>query len=133
MENVVWQVKWQVYAYYFASFGLLLAVATIMMNIAFQGFAIASNMWLSIWSSDPHTVINGTNTQDVDKRNTYLGVYAGLGLGQGNTTQFYPSHLRITRTTRRTHTYEYISYKCDYTYVLVEPYVIDDSAAAAAA
>lgn len=75
------QVKWQVYAYYLASVGAFLSIATIAMKMAFQGFSIGSNLWLSKWSSDNTTVVNGT--QDTSKRDFYLSVYAAFGLGQG--------------------------------------------------
>lgn len=77
------QVKWQVYVYYLTSVGAFLSIATIAMTIGFQGFSIGSNLWLSKWSSDNTTVINGT--QDTSKRDLYLGVYAAFGLAQGTT------------------------------------------------
>ncbi|KAI5750865.1 hypothetical protein M8J77_001951 [Diaphorina citri] len=73
-------VKWQVYLHYLKSIGLPLSMAAILLNIAFQGFAIGSNIWLSVWSEDKSTIVNGT--QDVGKRDLYLGVYGALGLGQ---------------------------------------------------
>ena len=58
-----------------------MAVSTIVMNAIFQSFSIGSNVWLSLWSNDNTTVVNGTaNTY---KRDMYLGVYGALGLGQG--------------------------------------------------
>lgn len=46
-----------------------------------KGFSIGSNIWLSQWSSDNETIVNGTvNTA---KRDMYLGVYGALGVGQG--------------------------------------------------
>ncbi|XP_026679570.1 multidrug resistance-associated protein 1, partial [Diaphorina citri] len=74
------KVKWQVYLHYLKSIGLPLSMAAILLNIAFQGFAIGSNIWLSVWSEDKSTIVNGT--QDVGKRDLYLGVYGALGLGQ---------------------------------------------------
>ncbi|KAK7601472.1 hypothetical protein V9T40_008913 [Parthenolecanium corni] len=73
-------VKWQVFAYYLSSIGAFLSISTIVMNLMFQGFSVGSNMWLSKWSSDNSTVVNGT--QVTSKRDLYLGVYAALGLGQ---------------------------------------------------
>lgn len=49
--------------------------------MAFQGFSIGSNIWLSKWSNDNETVVNGT--VDTGKRDMYLGVYGALGIGQG--------------------------------------------------
>ncbi|CAK9830188.1 Multidrug resistance-associated protein 1 [Anthophora retusa] len=72
-------VKWQVYSHYFKSIGWFLSIATIIMNAIFQGFSIGSNTWLSVWSTD------NNNTIDKAKQDMYLGVYGGLGLGQGLT------------------------------------------------
>ena len=59
----------------------MLTITTIVLNVVFQMFSVGSNMWLSEWSSDKNIVVNGTT--DMDKRNLYLGVYAGLGAGLG--------------------------------------------------
>ncbi|RZF36743.1 hypothetical protein LSTR_LSTR005056 [Laodelphax striatellus] len=74
-------VKWHVYKHYIQSVGMFLTVATFVINVIFQGFSIGSNLWLSKWSSDPILKNNGTN--HTHERNLYLGVYAGLGAGQG--------------------------------------------------
>lgn len=78
-------VKWLVYKHYLLSIGLFLSFATIILNVIFQGFSIGSNLWLSAWSSDPSLtrIINDTIVVDTGKRDLYLGVYAGLGVGQG--------------------------------------------------
>ncbi|KAL1454350.1 hypothetical protein WDU94_010619, partial [Cyamophila willieti] len=78
------KVKWHVYLHYLKSIGLPLSIAAILLNVAFQGFAIGSNIWLSVWSDDTSAAVNGT--QDSGKRDFYLGVYAALGLGQGVTS-----------------------------------------------
>ncbi|XP_046612728.1 multidrug resistance-associated protein 1 isoform X10 [Neodiprion virginianus] len=69
-------VKWKVYSHYLRSIGWFLTVSTIVMNAVFQIFSIGSNAWLSKWSDDNTTV------SDTAKRDMYLGVYGGLGLGQ---------------------------------------------------
>ncbi|XP_068990929.1 multidrug resistance-associated protein 1 isoform X6 [Neodiprion pinetum] len=69
-------VKWKVYSHYLRSIGWFLTVSTIVMNAVFQIFSIGSNAWLSKWSDDNTTV------SDTSKRDMYLGVYGGLGLGQ---------------------------------------------------
>lgn len=74
-------VKWAVYKHYLKSIGIFLTVATIFLNIVFQGFSIGSNVWLGIWSSDNTTLSNGK--VDTAKRDMYLGVYGALGIGQG--------------------------------------------------
>lgn len=76
------QVKWKVYAYYLSAVGPFLVIMTILMNILFQGFSVASNYWLSVWTNDTTAVIDG-RYQNIPKRNLYLGVYGLLGLGQG--------------------------------------------------
>lgn len=78
----MFQVKWNVYLHYLKSIGLPLSIAAILLNIAFQAFAIGSNIWLSVWSDDKEAT-NSNGTQVVGKRDLYLGVYAALGLGQG--------------------------------------------------
>lgn len=61
-------VKWDVYKHYLKSIGWTLAIATVFLNMIFQGFAIGSNIWLSVWSSD----VNAAN--DTSKRDMYLGM-----------------------------------------------------------
>lgn len=51
------------------------------MNMAFQGFSIGSNVWLSVWSDANATDADGN--QDTAARDMYLGVYGALGIGQG--------------------------------------------------
>ncbi|XP_039283752.1 multidrug resistance-associated protein 1 isoform X2 [Nilaparvata lugens] len=76
-------VKWHVYKHYIQSVGMILTVATFVINVIFQGFSIGSNLWLSKWSSDP--ILKGNGTNHTHQRNLYLGVYAGLGAGQAVT------------------------------------------------
>ncbi|XP_046739582.1 multidrug resistance-associated protein 1 isoform X10 [Diprion similis] len=71
-------VKWKVYSHYLRSIGWFLTISTIVMNAVFQIFSIGSNAWLSKWSDDNTTVV------DTAKRDMYLGVYGGLGLGQAS-------------------------------------------------
>ena len=44
------------------------------------GFSVGSNIWLSAWATSGQDT-NGTIR--TDERDMYLGVYAGLGFGQG--------------------------------------------------
>ena len=81
------QVEWKVYFHYFRSFGWFLAALTLLSNVAFQGFSVASSMWLSIWSDDSGTGINETISDN--KRDKYLEVYGALGMGQGMLKIFY--------------------------------------------
>lgn len=73
--------KWEVYVHYLKSIGPFLCISTILLSIIFQGFSISSNIWLSVWSNDVSSRINGT--EDIGKRNMYLSVYGLLGFGQG--------------------------------------------------
>lgn len=69
--------KWEVYKHYLKSIGLTLSVATVFLNMIFQGFSIGSNLWLSRWSTD-EAAENDTSVRDM-----YLGVYGAFGAGQG--------------------------------------------------
>lgn len=73
--------KWDVYKHYLKSIGVTISIATIILNMIFQGFSIGSNLWLSVWSDDQEIVVNGTT--NTAKRDMYLGVYGALGIGQG--------------------------------------------------
>ena len=90
----MFQVKWQVYSHYLKSVGWFLSMMTIVMNAMFQMFSIGSNVWLSKWSNDNETVINGT--ANVYKRDLYLGVYGALGIGQGKFTKQKSKFVHIT-------------------------------------
>lgn len=74
-------VKWDVYKHYLKSIGVFLTCSTLLLNLVFQGFSIGSNIWLTIWSADNTTVVDGV--ADTAKRDMYLGVYGALGVGQG--------------------------------------------------
>ncbi|KAL2723366.1 multidrug resistance-associated protein 1 isoform X8 [Vespula maculifrons] len=75
-------VKWKVYSHYLKSIGWFLSISTIVMNAVFQSFSIGSNIWLSAWSNDNMTSVDGTVVNDEARRDMYLGVYGALGLGQ---------------------------------------------------
>ncbi|XP_026315306.1 multidrug resistance-associated protein 1 isoform X2 [Hyposmocoma kahamanoa] len=73
-------VKWSVYKHYLMSVGVLASLVTVLMNLVLQVFQVGSNYWLAEWSNDDQMMVNGTvNTQ---RRDLYLGVYGGLGVGQ---------------------------------------------------
>ena len=57
------------------------------MNAVFQGFSIGSNSWLSLWSNDNLTAYNSSYSKS--QQDMYLGVYGGLGLGQGMFLKVY--------------------------------------------
>ena len=66
-----------VYKHYAKSIGIWLVVLTIILNTAYQGLVFGSNKWLAEWSNDRAA------DHDMDRRNNYLGGYAGFGFGQG--------------------------------------------------
>ena len=70
-------VKWSVYTYYSKSVGYLATLAAFFFYIAFQGFSVGANIWLSRWADDPLA------TTQIPTRNMYLAVYGVLGLFQG--------------------------------------------------
>ncbi|XKL66876.1 hypothetical protein PGB90_010296 [Kerria lacca] len=72
-------VKWNVFVYYLASVGAFLTGATIIMNIASEGFSIGANMWLSLWSSESNAIHNNATGKS---ETFYLGIYGLLGLCQ---------------------------------------------------
>ncbi|CAG9578808.1 unnamed protein product [Danaus chrysippus] len=73
-------VKWSVYKHYLTSVGLVASALTVLMNLVLQVFQVGSNYWLSEWSNDNSMLVNGT--VDKSRRDLYLGVYGGLGIGQ---------------------------------------------------
>ncbi|XP_015175304.1 PREDICTED: multidrug resistance-associated protein 1 isoform X1 [Polistes dominula] len=81
-------VKWKVYSHYFKSIGWFLSISTIIMNAVFQSFSIGSNVWLSKWSDDNMTSVNGTIVNEESRRDMYLGVYGALGFGQAMASFF---------------------------------------------
>lgn len=74
-------VSWAVYKHYIQSIGIGISLATILLNMVFQGFSIGSNVWLGVWADDVNITVNGT--VNTGKRDLYLGVYGALGIGQG--------------------------------------------------
>ncbi|KAL0880786.1 hypothetical protein ABMA27_001981 [Loxostege sticticalis] len=73
-------VKWTVYKHYLTSVGVFASVVTVLMNLILQVFQVGSNYWLAEWSNDDRMIVNGT--VDTARRDLYLGVYGGLGIGQ---------------------------------------------------
>ncbi|CAH0714288.1 unnamed protein product, partial [Brenthis ino] len=73
-------VKWSVYKHYLTSVGVTASAVTVLMNLVLQLFQVGSNYWLAEWSNDEHMLVNGT--VDKSRRDLYLGVYGGLGVGQ---------------------------------------------------
>ena len=82
------QVSWKVYLKYFKAIGGISTFFIFGLFILYNAGGIVSNIWLSQWTDDKllrnTTLANTTEYQD--KNYMYLGVYAALGIGQGNTT-----------------------------------------------
>ncbi|XP_045532540.1 multidrug resistance-associated protein 1 isoform X2 [Pieris brassicae] len=73
-------VKWAVYKQYLTSVGVMASLVTFIMNMILQMFQVGSNYWLAKWSNDNQMMVNGT--VDKSRRDLFLGVYGGLGIGQ---------------------------------------------------
>ena len=67
---------------YLRSVGLPLSMLIIFFYLMYNAASIYSNIWLSEWSSDNVTVINGTI--DTAQRDMRLGVYGAIGIIQGS-------------------------------------------------
>lgn len=66
------------FAFYLGAAGTLITIVAFLMNIFYQVFSVAANIWLSVWSSDTTSGEEGNQ-----KQYEYLGIYAALGLGLG--------------------------------------------------
>lgn len=62
--------------------GYVFVVGTVLMNIMFHGFLVASNVWLTVWTQDTSDAL------DTARKTFYLGVYGLFGLGQGNSAKY---------------------------------------------
>ena len=66
------KVNKKVYFTYAYAVGIILTLATIILQVANQGFSLGTNFWLAEWSDDPDSAIPKV-------RDMYLGIYGGLG------------------------------------------------------
>ncbi|XP_045473295.1 multidrug resistance-associated protein 1-like isoform X2 [Harmonia axyridis] len=73
-------VGWDVYKYYLETIGWKIITAAIVSNFFMHLLNIGGKVWLSVWSTDPNMVNNGTN--DYNKTLFYLGVYSTFGFGK---------------------------------------------------
>ncbi|XP_070201507.1 multidrug resistance-associated protein 1-like isoform X2 [Littorina saxatilis] len=78
------RVKLSVFMAYFRAIGLGVTGIIFLLYIVYQGLSVFSSIWLSQWTDDDLLAnISLANTSDYRNTNyKYLGVYAGLGLGQ---------------------------------------------------
>ena len=74
------QISFGVFAIYLKSCGVLMSVVTIVFYIIYVATQVGTNIWLSEWSNDQP---EPDGTQDTALRDLRLGVYGGLGGGQG--------------------------------------------------
>lgn len=73
-------IRWNVVTYYTSVIGWAVALTAVFFQLAFQACALGSNVWLGIWASG----LNSTANESIYSRDTYLGVYALLCIGQGD-------------------------------------------------
>lgn len=72
---------------YIRSIGILLSFLIIFFYVLYNAASIYSNIWLSDWSNDNVTVVNGTI--DTEQRDMRLGVYGAIGFVQGKLSVLY--------------------------------------------
>lgn len=70
-------VKAIVYKRYLQSIGWKSTAICVIFSIAYQAFQIGSSLWLTEWSNNPNASTERSTTD------LYIGVYGGLGVGQG--------------------------------------------------
>ncbi len=70
-------VRWAVYLYYMRCIGHGFFAFTLLLLLAYQGFQLGGNIWLSVWTADPAAAAG-----DQEATNMYLAVYGVLGLLQ---------------------------------------------------
>ncbi|KAL3268300.1 hypothetical protein HHI36_007418 [Cryptolaemus montrouzieri] len=73
-------VGWDVYKYYLKTIGWAIISVTICCNFLMHALNIGCKVWLSVWSTDPTIVNNGTSNHS--KTLFYLSVYSSFGLGK---------------------------------------------------
>uniref|UniRef100_A0A1Q3FS39 ABC-type glutathione-S-conjugate transporter n=2 Tax=Culex tarsalis TaxID=7177 RepID=A0A1Q3FS39_CULTA len=72
-KSEIGNVEWKVYRHYVKSIGISFSITTVISSLLYQTFSVGSNLWLSKWSMDQNN--------DTSVRDTYLSVYAALGVG----------------------------------------------------
>ena len=66
---------------HFSNYGFALSAIIIISNVLQRIAEVSGDVWLSKWTDDTTTYINGT--VDTTQRYMRLSVYAGIGLMQG--------------------------------------------------
>ncbi|VDD89505.1 unnamed protein product [Enterobius vermicularis] len=75
------RVKWSVYVAYIKAIGYLITCLFVIIYILSSVLGVISNLWLADWSD--HAKYRNASSEN-DDTNMRLGVYASLGVGQGN-------------------------------------------------
>ena len=81
LHSLLFQISFGVFAIYLKACGFLMCVVTVIFYIFYVATQIGTNIWLSEWSNDQP---EPDGTQDTELRDLRLGVYGGLGGGQGS-------------------------------------------------
>jgi hypothetical protein len=71
----------KVFMFYIRAVGFALSAIIIISNVLQRIAEVSGDVWLSKWTDDTTTYINGT--VDTTQRYMRLSVYAGIGLMQG--------------------------------------------------
>lgn len=82
---MTYQVKAHVVKSLMKAFGLVPAIAAIILLFLYNGAGVSANIWLSVWTSDSllRNTTNFGSSEFHHKTLVYVGVYAALGLSQG--------------------------------------------------
>lgn len=78
--------KLGVFMQYARSVGLGWSLLIVVLYGAYAGFVVAANIMLSQWTDDDilsNRTLPGNSTVYREQNDFYLGIYGGLGLGQG--------------------------------------------------
>ena len=70
---------------YLSAIGGVFSIVIIGLFLIYNGAGVYSSIWLSQWTDDTYLKdsSNVNTTEYKNKNYMYLGVYAGLGVGQG--------------------------------------------------
>lgn len=74
----LFQIKFNVYKFYFSAIGIGFLLAFSTMYILYQVFSILSNVWLLKWSTD-----KSSSSTSTDNKYFYFEIYIVLGLMEG--------------------------------------------------
>lgn len=77
----------KVFMFYIRAVGFALSAIIIISNVLQRIAEVSGDVWLSKWTDDTTTYINGT--VDTTQRYMRLSVYAGIGLLQGIIDDLY--------------------------------------------